>query len=144
MNKKIILKLGLLVFGLAVFFYFKKSLDSFSQSPAAKAPIAAVFNDLKSFQWCSEVQGQLNFKRGNHLLHFAKFSDAEVKKQFCTVDMESFTGIDVKKITNWETLATAVDSGGGAVKLEWNAEHRLFKADGLPFRSKKLVQKLSL
>ena len=144
MNKKIIIKLSLLVLGLVVLFYFKKSLEQFSQSSPVQAPVAPVFDDLKSFQWCSEVQGQFTFKRGNHLLHFSKFSDAYIKKQFCTVDMESFAGIDVKKVTSWEVLATAVDSGGGQVLLEWNAEHRLFKADGLPFKSKKLAKKLSL
>ncbi len=146
MNKKIIIKLSLLIISLVVFYYFKTSLEQISQSNPPQDPpaVTPVFEDLKSFQWCSEVQGQFMFKRGNHLLQFSNLSDADIKKQFCTVDMESFAGVDVKKIKSWEVLATAVDSGGGEVILEWNAEHRLFKADDLPFRSKKLRQKLSL
>ena len=54
--------------GLVVFFYIKNSLEQFSQPTPTKAPAAPVFDDLKSFQWCSEVQGQFAFKRGNHLL----------------------------------------------------------------------------
>ncbi len=64
-------------------------------------------------------------------------------KKFCKIQIQAVQGVDIATL-KWQPLAVGLDSEGQQVVLEWNSVQKIFRAEGLPFRSAQFVKQLAL
>jgi hypothetical protein len=137
-NKKLIFKISILVVGLVSIFVFKGFLNKKSyQQP----DMAEITKTVASFQWCSETKGTLKWQEAQHKAKYKKWTDHALRKKFCKVDLEPLSEAEMNN-ANWRDLAVGMDSQATIVKLEWDKALQVFRAAGLPFKSKKLSREL--
>ncbi len=139
MNIKLIFKISVLIFALILVFMGRK----FFSSPGFQKNAAEVFTAHASpFQWCSIERNKFIWTQPDLNLKYKNMSPTQLAKKFCLVQAETIQGVDLKAIT-WTPIAVSVDSEGQKVILEWNTENKLFRADGLPFKSSSLSLEIS-
>ena len=94
------------------------------------------------FQWCSSLSKVFVWTDSALALKFKTITQDQLAKKFCLVQAETIQGVDIK-LLNWTPIAESVDSEGQKVILEWNKEKKLYRADGLPFKSSSLSQEIN-
>jgi hypothetical protein len=135
-NKKLILRICFLAVALIGIFVVKNKLSK---------PNALDMNEISkqvaSFQWCSEFQGTVKWKDPALRAKYKRWTDHALRKKFCNVDLEPLSEAEMTN-AKWQDLALAKDSQASFVKLEWDKALGVFRAAGLPFKSKKLSREL--
>lgn len=138
MDKKLIFKISILVVGLVSIFLFKGYLTKNSYH---QPDMAEITKQVASFQWCSETKGTVKWQDSELKAKYKKWTDYALRKKFCKVDLEPLSEAEMNN-ANWRDLAVAMDSQATIVKLEWDKGLQVFRAAGLPFKSKKLSREL--
>lgn len=103
--------------------------------------MAEITKSVASFQWCSETKGTVKWQEASLKVKYKKWTDHALRKKFCKVDLEPLSEAEMSN-ANWRDLALATDSQASLVKLEWDKALKVFRAAGLPFKSKKLSREL--
>lgn len=103
--------------------------------------MAEITKSVASFQWCSENKGTVKWQEAELKAKYKKWTDHALRKKFCKVDLEPLSETEMSN-ANWRDLALATDSQAALVKLEWDKALKVFRAAGLPFKSKKLSREL--
>lgn len=103
--------------------------------------MANITKSVASFQWCSESTGSVAWQEAALKAKYKKWTDHALRKKFCKVDLEPLSEAEMNN-ANWRDLALASDSQASLVKLEWDKALKVFRAAGLPFKSKKLSREL--
>jgi len=138
-SKKLIFKIGILVVGLVSIFLFKGYLTNVNSNH--QPDMAEITKSVASFQWCSETKGTVKWQEAELKAKYKKWTDYALRKKFCKVDLEPLSEAEMSN-ANWRDLALATDSQASLVKLEWDKALKVFRAAGLPFKSKKLSREL--
>lgn len=134
MNIKLIFKIGVLIFALILVFMGRNFFNSAGFQQNATEVFAVTSSP---FQWCSFERNIFVWKQPSLIVKYKNQSPAQLVKKFCLVHAETIQGVD-PKVVIWTTIAESVDSEGQKVILEWNSEKKLYRADGLPFKSSSL------
>ena len=103
--------------------------------------MSEITKKVASFQWCSETKGTVKWQDARLQAKYSKWTDHALRKKFCKVDLEPLSEAELSN-ANWRELALATDSQAAMVKLEWDQALQVFRAAGLPFKSKKLSREL--
>ena len=138
MDKKLILRLSIYFVGLVSIFVIKHLFSKWTQPPV---DMSTITSQAQAFQWCSESSGTIRWLEPAQQAKFSKLTDHALRKKFCNVELEALSQTEMST-AKWKDLAAAVDSQGAPVKLEWDKDLRVFRAQGLPFKSKKLSREL--
>lgn len=139
MDKKLILKISILAVGLVGIFLFKGYLTKINSNH--QPDMAQITKSVASFQWCSESKGTLKWQEAQFKTKYQKWTDHALRKKFCKVDLEPLSEAEMSN-AQWRDLALGTDSQAAVVKLEWDKALKVFRAAGLPFKSKKLSREL--
>ena len=139
MNFKLIFKISVLVFALVLVVAGRKFFMSTEFHKNANDVFAT---DAKPFQWCSPERKIFIWLDANLAIQFKNKPQEELAKSFCLSLAETIQGVDLKSI-QWAPIAESVDSEGQKVVLEWNKENKLYRADGLPFKSSSLSREIN-
>lgn len=138
MNAKLIFRVSILVFGLCAVIY---AMKYFSSQPFQNS-LEDVFQAGSQFQWCTTTHSKFKWLNPDIATKTKSVAKDMVAKKYCTVQMESIQGVDIKT-AKWDKLAEGLDSGGQVVYLEWDKALRIFRAAGLPFKSSVLYKDLT-
>jgi len=139
MNIKLIFKIGVLVFALALVLLGRQ----FFLSPGFQKNANDIFAvKAHPFQWCSAERKIFIWAQSQLVLKYKNQSQDLLAKKFCLIQAETIQGVDVKSVS-WTPIAESVDSEGQKVVLEWNIEKKLYRADGLPFKSSSLSREIN-
>ncbi len=134
MNIKLFFKISMLVFALVLVVAGRKFFTSAGFQKNANDVFAVT---ASPFQWCTFERKIFVWTDRALALKFKAASPEQLAKKFCLVQAETIQGVDIKTV-NWTPIAESVDSEGQKVILEWNKEKKLYRADGLPFKSSSL------
>ena len=139
MNIKLIFKIGVLIFALILVVMGRR----FFNSAGFEKNATQVFTATNSpFQWCSFERKIFIWTDPGLIAKYKNQTQAMLSKKFCLVQSETIQGVDIKSVT-WTPIAESVDSEGQKVVLEWNTEKKLYRADGLPFKSSSLSREIN-
>lgn len=98
--------------------------------------------EAKPFQWCSPERKTFIWTDTTLATRFQTQPPEALAKTYCLILAESIQGVDLKTVL-WIPIAESVDSEGQKVTLEWNKENKLFRANGLPFKSSRLSREIN-
>ncbi len=139
MNIKLIFKISVLIFALGLVLVGRKFFSSVGFKKNA-TDIFAV--EAHSFQWCSPQHQKFLWTEARLTQKFSALTATQLAKKFCLVYAETIQGVDLQKV-QWSPIAESVDGEGQKVILERNLENKLFRADGLPFKSSSLGREIN-
>lgn len=137
MNIKIIFKVSVLLFGLVMVIFASKY---FASQPFQNS-LDQVFQTGSQFQWC-RPEASLSWLDQVMVDKTKSWKQDAVAQKYCTVQMESIQGIDLKTAA-WSQLAQGFDTKGKAVYLEWDRDLKVFRVAGLPFKSSVLFKDIT-
>lgn len=142
MNKKLVLKILVLVFIFLLVVMFRQSLGSTSFKDAL-GTLFGVGKPTNTIKWC--VENSVDFLWTNaDVPESLKQSDITyLRINYCELATEPISGVDLDKIT-WEPLAESRGPAGQLSKLEWSKQHEVFRAGGMPFKSSAFAAELKL
>lgn len=139
MNVKLIFKISVLVFTLILVLAGRK----FFMSPGFQKEATEVFAvSARPFQWCSSERKIFIWTEPVLATKYKNQPQEKLAKIFCTAAAEAIQGVDLTS-AKWIAIAQAVDSEGQKVILEWDKEKKLFRGDGLPFKSTTLSREIN-
>lgn len=139
MNFKLIFKISVLVFALVLVVAGRRFFKSADFQKNANEIFAV---EGKPFQWCSPERKTFMWIDTNLASRFKNQPPEAIAKKYCLILAESIQGVDLSTIS-WTPIAQSVDSEGQKVVLEWNKEKKLYRADGLPFKSSSLSREIN-
>jgi hypothetical protein len=139
MNLKLIFKISVLILALVLVIAGRQ----FFMSPGFHKNANDVFSVAANpFQWCSSKQNLFTWVEPKLAKKYSDQSQAQLAQMFCLILAETVQGVDLATI-HWTPIAESVDSEGQKVVLDWNTEKKLFRANGLPFKSSSLSREIN-
>lgn len=139
MNFKLIFKISVLVFALVLVVAGRRFFKSADFQKNANEIFAV---EGKPFQWCSPERKTFMWIDTELAARFKNHPPETIAKKYCLILAESIQGVDLSTIP-WTPIAQSVDSEGQKVVLEWNKEKKLYRSDGLPFKSSSLSREIN-
>lgn len=143
MNHKLIIKIVILTFCLAMVAAAMK----LSTSTNFKEGIDQLFSmdSGTTMKWCPDHVVDFQWVDPAMPAAFvAKWQSAkpeQIKSRFCAVTMEPLSGPDTAQL-QFKPLLLAQSAEAKTALLEWNSELRVFRVQGMPFKSASLSREL--
>ncbi|OFZ28638.1 MAG: hypothetical protein A2622_05990 [Bdellovibrionales bacterium RIFCSPHIGHO2_01_FULL_40_29] len=143
MNQKLLIKVLVLGFGLAMVITTMK----FSNSSHFKEGINQLFavDSGKNLRWCPdhvvEFQWMSPALPSSVTTRWSAAKARDVQNVFCEVAMEATDGLNLTQI-QFTPLLLAQSAEGKTALLEWSPESKVFRVQGMPFKSARLSREL--
>ncbi len=143
MKLKLIIKIVLLIFSLAAVFLAMK----LTSSSGFKQGVNQIFitDTAKTMNWCP--QHVVDFKwLATDLPKAAQVkwlgaTPEQIKDIFCVVTMDASEGLDMSQI-QFKPLLLGQSAEAKTALLEWSSESKIFRVQGMPFKSASLSREL--
>ncbi len=139
MNRKLIFKIVFLLLCLGIVI----SAMRCSSSLEFKEQIQQIFSSpIQRMKWCPDHVVDFQWQDTNEVINtkFAKMNSAELKNIFCVMPMEPTSDSD--KNISFKPLLKVQSAEAKTAYLEWNPEAKVFRVQGIVFRSSAISQHL--
>ena len=140
MNKNLVLKVMILLFGLVLVLWFRQQMGSKNVTQTINA-IFGVQPKKNQLTWCADHVVDVTWTEPSLPASVKALSMADLRDHYCSFELETITGVDIDKV-EWKPLAESAGATGQRTTLLWNRDLGLFKSGGLPFKSSKLASEL--
>ncbi len=140
MNKNLILKIMLLLFGLVVIIWFRQQMGSKNTMQTLNS-IFGVEPKKNQFNWCADHVVDFSWIETDLPTELKSLDMSDLRENFCSFEVEPIIDVNMDQVT-WTSLAESAGAAGQKTTLLWNRNLKLFKSGGLPFKSSKFTEKL--
>lgn len=108
---------------------FQESLNTFFGPP------------VKTFAWCPDHTTDFKWNDTVLATKFSGQSPNNLKKMLCSPAVEPIENIEIDQV-EFTPLVSALSAEAKVVELEWNPKNRIFRSQGMPFKSSTLARDL--
>lgn len=140
MNAKLLVKVLFLALVLLLVILARQQLGSMSFKEGVNA-FFGIGGQKNMITWCVDNTVDVLWTNAEVAEKMKDYDLSYLRKHYCELPTEPIAGVDIDKVT-WTPLAESRGPAGQLSKLEWSAEHGVFKAGGMPFKSNAFSEEL--